>query len=54
MTKEAQTELNLEIEPRPLPPILTLEDFLAQLEREYGRTPRLDALRAIIKDEEPT
>jgi len=48
-----QLEIKLEFPPpTTLPPILSLREFVAQIEREYGTTIPLDAVRAAMDDEE--
>ena len=42
------------VAPPPLPEIVTLREFVAQMEREYGRTEELTALRAAAGGREPS
>lgn len=44
-----QLEMTLNLPPEPLPEIVTLEEFLAQMEREYGDRLGLRALRAAVE-----
>jgi hypothetical protein len=36
-----------------LPPILTLSEFVAEMERDYGNRVELKALKAAIRETEP-
>ena len=47
-----QLEMRIEIVPPPLPPLLTLREFVQQMEQEHGPSLRLDAIRAAMEDRE--
>ncbi len=44
-----QMEMKLPLKPAPLPEIVTLREFVAQMEREYGPCVKLEALRAALE-----
>ncbi len=47
-----QLEIKLEPStPAALPPIMSLREFVAQMEREYGDSNYLKAIRAAMEDE---
>ncbi len=49
-----QLEIKLEpCAPAALPPILSLREFVEQIEKEYGRTIPMQAVRAALEDREP-
>lgn len=48
-TEEKQLELDFS-ESKPFPPILTLREFVAQMERDYGSSLNLDALRGAMEE----
>jgi len=49
--EDASEQLELDFsEPQPFPPILTLREFVAQMERDYGSSVCLDALRAAMEE----
>lgn len=45
-----QLEMKLEAPPRELPPLLKLEEFVEQMEREYGKSIALKAIQAALEE----
>lgn len=45
-----QLEMKIEVVPPPLPPILMLEEFVEEMEREYGDSISLQAIRAALEE----
>lgn len=45
-----QLEMKIEVGPPPLPPILMLEEFVEEMEREYGDSLSLQAIRAALEE----
>jgi len=48
MTKQFELAFDPASFVRPLPEILTLEEFVEQMEREYGPSAKLDTIRAAL------